>query len=174
MRVPSRRMPAASLQPVTPAGYALLAAMLLGFAWACYLAPWLLALPALIAVASLAHNIAYRRTLRDLASRRGDGDIGAFARDFDCRSVDTWIIRAVYEELQACLGSANPAFPLRATDRIAEDLHLDDEDLEDVAVLVAERAGYDLAGLEKNPLAGKVTTVGELVQCINHQPCLRS
>lgn len=40
-----------------------------------------------------------RREERLVADRQGES-IGSFARSFDYRAIDTWIIRAVYEELQ--------------------------------------------------------------------------
>src|SRR5471032_295887 len=46
-----------------------------------------------------------RRRLRALAAQRSGESICDFARSFDARAVDTWVIRAVYEALQDYLAS---------------------------------------------------------------------
>jgi hypothetical protein len=94
-----------------------------------------------------------------------------FARDFDTRAVDTWIVRAVYEQVQGQLKHVHPAFPVRASDRLKEDLHLDDDDLDmDLAVQVEQRTGRSLDETKANPLFGKVKTVRDLVLFFHAQP----
>ncbi|TXI90954.1 MAG: hypothetical protein E6Q34_08120 [Burkholderiaceae bacterium] len=106
-----------------------------------------------------------------LAALRVDDSICEFAREFDCRKVDTWIIRAVYEQLQMRLRHLHPAFPVRADDRLKEDLFLDDDDLEmDLVHEIEERTGRSLKDFSANPCRGKVVTVSDLVLFFQAQP----
>jgi hypothetical protein len=109
-----------------------------------------------------------RLHLGRLAAARPGDSICSFARSFDCRAIDTWIIRAAYETTQAWLASAY--FPLRATDRIEDDLRLDDEDLEYLAEEIAERSRRSLESAEGNPLYDNVHTVRDLVLFLASQP----
>ncbi|MYM87102.1 hypothetical protein GTP91_07895 [Rugamonas sp. FT82W] len=109
--------------------------------------------------------------LRCLAAEREGESICDFARDFDTRQVDTWIVRAVYEQLQYHLADVSPAFPVRASDRLKEDLLLDDDDLDmDIAQEVEQRAGRSLDDTSTNPYFGKVKTVRDLVMFFQSQP----
>jgi hypothetical protein len=109
--------------------------------------------------------------LRNLATERDGESICEFARDFDTRVVDTWIVRAVYEQVQGQLKHVHPAFPVRASDRLKEDLHLDDDDLDiDLAMQVEQRTGRSLDETKANPLFGKVKTVRDLVLFFHAQP----
>lgn len=112
-----------------------------------------------------------KRLVQRVQARSGES-ICQFARAIDCRQVDTWVVRSVYEELQRYY-SAKWALPLRATDRLEEDLQLESEDLEHVLVDMAQRAGRNLSGTQTNPFYGKVTTVGDLVHFLNTQPRLQ-
>lgn len=109
--------------------------------------------------------------LRKLAgSRQGQG-ICEFAREFDTRLIDTWIVRAVYEQVQSHLRHVHPAFPVRASDRLKHDLHLDDDDLDmDIAIEVEQRSGRSLSSTRENPYFGKVETVRDLVLFFQSQP----
>ncbi|MDI4635539.1 hypothetical protein J7U46_20920 [Pelomonas sp. V22] len=110
-----------------------------------------------------------------LASRREGQSICEFARDFDARAVDTWVIRAVYEQLQSHLRYVHPSFPVRADDRLKEDLLLDDDDLDiDLAQEVEERTGRSVDGATNNPYSGKVRTVRDFVLFFQHQPRAKS
>ncbi|XLZ71791.1 hypothetical protein ABT364_07425 [Massilia sp. SR12] len=103
---------------------------------------------------------------------RGDERLCEFARSFNSRDVDTWIIRAVFEELQKELGGAR-VFPLRASDRFIEDLCIDLEDLDMVLVpAIAARTSRSLDDCRSNPYWGEVKTVAELVYAFNAQAVL--
>ena len=65
-----------------------------------------------------------------LLQTRSEASICHFARSIDCRHVDTWVVRAVYEELQACLAHHRARFPLRVTDRLGADLQIDGDELD--------------------------------------------
>jgi hypothetical protein len=103
-----------------------------------------------------------RRDRRIAEERRGES-ICQFARGFDCRTIDTWIIRAVYEEFSG-------AFPLRPSDRFKEDLRTDGEELDFGAMDIARRIGRSLDGYERNPMFGKIDTACDLVMFFHHQP----
>lgn len=106
--------------------------------------------------------------LRDLAASRPGESICTFARSFDCRSLDTRIIRATYEELQ--VNYYKGFCPVRADDRFAGELGFVDEDLDEVAAEIARRAGRTLDRCDDNPFRGRVETVADLVHFLMHQP----
>jgi hypothetical protein len=111
----------------------------------------------------------HARQMRQFAATRAGEGICEFAREFNAREIDTWIIRAVYEEVQDCIASE---FPLRAGDRLGEDLRIDPDDLDMVIALrVAERTGRSLEQPERNPYYQRLITVGDLVNFFNNQPC---
>lgn len=109
------------------------------------------------------------RSRRRLAAARAEESICEFARSFD-RQTDTWVIRAVYEELSQYLAIDGRAIPVRRHDRWIEDLGIDSGDFEDIAEDVAFRAGRKMDDCNANPLYGKVHTVGDLVSFLEHQP----
>lgn len=109
--------------------------------------------------------------LRALASAREGQAICEFARDFNTREVDTWVVRAVYEQLQGHLRHVHPSFPVRADDRLEEDLRVDDEDLDmDIAQEIGHRTGRSLDSSAANPYFGRVRTVRDLVLFFQNQP----
>lgn len=110
-------------------------------------------------------------SLRCMASERTDRSICTFARSFNCRQTDTWIIRAVWDTLQTdCIPANLQPFPIRRTDRLREDLHLDYMEIDDLAVVVAERAGRTWTNAEANAFFDRVLTVGDLVHIFSLQP----
>lgn len=115
---------------------------------------------------------AVRRTKRDfqaLASSREGESICNFARSFDRRTVDTWVIRAVYEELQRIVPHED--FPIRASDLLENDLLVDTDDLDMLLVpAISARTGRTLDAAETNPYWGKVYTAFDLVLFFNGQP----
>jgi hypothetical protein len=126
-----------------------------------------------LAVAALSYvtTVRVKRHLIGLAQVRQGEDICTFARAFDTRSVDPWVIRAVYEQLQDWLQGEYPSFPLLATDRLVEDLKLDLEDLElDLVREISERTGRSLESTRANPYYEKVQTVADLVSFFCAQP----
>jgi hypothetical protein len=134
MRIASRHMPKLQPHAVGPARWLLLLMLGAGAAYVALSAPKPFfavvgVLMVLVAEAGLRLKRDHRK-LRALAATRHGQTICEFARDFDARAVDTWIIRAVYEQLQAQLEHVHPAFPVRADDRLKEDLFLDDDDLD--------------------------------------------
>lgn len=168
MRIASRHMPKYRAKPLGLGAWVLLAIALAGLLYAAASAPVATALIAILLCG--AFSFAYQadsredRQLSHLAEAREGESICEFAREFDTREVDTWIIRAVYEEVQWQLKHVNAAFPLRASDRLKEDLRLDDDDLDmDIAARIEQRTGRSLNESRSNPYFGKVTTVRDLV-----------
>jgi len=171
MRTPSRRMPKFVPRPVTWAGWLVqigIIAAIVGLIWSAPKVLWFVP----IAVVCLVFEISRRkRRLKALAAARPGESICNFAREFDFRETDTWIIRAVYEQLQAHLADDALAFPLRREDHLTKTLGIDPDDLSyDLADEIAARTGRSLEKTGNNPYWEKVETVGDLVQFFLHQP----
>src|SRR5262245_39351363 len=158
MRTPSRKMP----KTQAPKGGWHCAALALGLV-ALPLAtlwwPLVILVPALIVGIS---SIGWHRDRRMAEARKGES-ICQFARGFDCRNIDSWIIRAVYEEFSG-------SFPLRPTDRLTEDLRIDGDDLDFSAIHIPRHMGRRLDGYGRKPMYGKIETVGEGVMFFHLQP----
>ena len=125
---------------------------------------------ALLVVLSVVENKRHKTRLVALAESRSGESICEFARSFEPKEIDTWVVRAVYEQLQRYL-SEDTSVPVRATDRLKEDLPIDSEDLEmDLMAEIAQRTGRSLDNTIDNPYYDKVRTVGDLVLFFNAQP----
>lgn len=175
MRIASRHMPAFTRRPVGPAGWLIVACFLAGIVYVAVMKSqaFLIALCGFAALFWVARQQSQHeaRILLVLASQREGQTICEFARDFDTRAVDTWIIRAVYEQLQGRLRHVHPLFPVRADDRLKEDLLLDDDDLDmDLAPEVEMRTGRLIDNSATNPYFGKVKTVRDFVHFFQNQP----
>jgi len=109
------------------------------------------------------------RLRRRLASSRREETICDFARSFES-GTDTWILRAVYEEICRFIAVDRSPIPIRRDDRRAEDLKIDPEDLDDLARDIAFRARRSMESCDQNPLYGKVKTVGDIVAFLGYQP----
>lgn len=113
-----------------------------------------------------------KRRLEGICSTRDEESICTFARSFSTRHVDTWVVRAAHQEVQQLMKSYVPAFPVRASDSLLDDLHVDYDDIEDLLVDIAACSGHSLYETEKNPFYGKINTVRDLVLFVNAQPRL--
>lgn len=114
-----------------------------------------------------------RRHFNKLKQGREEESICTFARHFERYEVDTWVIRAVYEEL----ADYCPEMPIRPTDNIFDDLCIDSDDFEmdfkdDIVGSIAKRCGRSLEKYQYNPYFGKGDTVEGLVHFFNNQPKL--
>jgi hypothetical protein len=176
MRVPSRFMPKYEAAPVRWWQWIFPCALLGACAYLIAAATWWHL--ALGAVAALALAVSTKRELRRnrlqleaLAERRPGDSICQFARSFERRTVDTWVIRAVYEELADYLRWDRPDFPVHADDNLGLDLKIDSDELDDLLIEpIALRSGRTLDNAEANPLWGKVSTARDLVLFFNAQP----
>lgn len=105
-----------------------------------------------------ARSNAYRAT-------RSNETICTFARSFARRSVDTCVVRAVWNEFHEWL-------PVRAEDHLYDDLGMDDIDLDIQWERLASRCGRTLDDHQKNPWIGRITTVRDVVRFLDAQPKL--
>ena len=112
------------------------------------------------------------RRLRSMAASRPGESICTFAKWFDAKTIDTWVIRAVYEELQSHVRDVKTYgdFPLHPTDLLVKDLDIHPEDLDNDAETMAYRTERSLENCENNPFYGRVQTVEDLVNFLNAQP----
>ena len=126
-----------------------------------------LALVAFCAVVWLYQDLRLRR----VSDERQGEDIGTFAKAFDRRApeFDPWVVRAVWDALQAYRTHRGGVAPLRPSDRLTTFMDVDDLD-DVVAREIAQRAGRSLDNLEANPKYRQVETVADVVQFFWHQP----
>jgi hypothetical protein len=171
MKTPSRTMPATPPRRMRRWGWPILAAMLGGLAYWAYCQPYVLLFLLLIGALAYFQLASEKRSRRRLAASRQGETICDFARSFD-RQSDTWIIRAVYEELTCFLAVEGQPLPVRREDRCEKDLKIDPEDLDDLARDIACRARRSMDHPDKNPIYGKVKTVADMVTFFEHQPKL--
>ncbi|MBI5767979.1 MAG: hypothetical protein HZA93_09290 [Verrucomicrobia bacterium] len=109
----------------------------------------------------------HRRRLKHIREERIEESICSFARLLPARAHDTWVVRAVYEELFDFVRA-----PIRPSDTVERFWGIDGDDLDDMAFRIAERAGRSMDGADKNPFFGRVVTVADMVQFFEHQPKL--
>ncbi len=123
--VPSNRMPASVPQRMRVRGCVLLAAMGAGLLvlFTDHARIVVAVIAIIAAVSGVLTEIENRRQAR-IAAERLDESICTFARLFNCRETDTWIIRAAHVELQQYV-----QFPIRPEDTLEEDLHIDSDDM---------------------------------------------
>ena len=168
-------MPAAAQRKMSVWGYPILALILFGFGYMFYKIPWLLLLVPVMAVFGWRAMVKHTRRMRACAQSRAGEDISSFVRAFDCHQTDTWILRAVYEELSKYCQIDGRPFPIHADDRWEEDLQIDSEDMDlDLLPDIAYRAGRSLEDTEKNPYYDRVKTVRDIVGFLEYQPRLQS
>lgn len=110
------------------------------------------------------------RRLRRLAADRAGESICTFSRSFPKASRNPLLIRAVYASLHQ--DYYQNSAPVRTTDRLEKEFRMDDEELDDLLVDLAALTGRCLKQTESNPLWGKVTTAGDIVSFLQHQPIL--
>ena len=175
MRLPSRFIPPRDIPRLGWMGSLLLVALLIGFIYFIYSSSQLgRYLTAAIVCSVLGYawviNKSTKRRFELLARSRNGDSICEFARSFDTRATDTWIIRAAHQELQAVLQSYILDFPLRASDSLLVDLELDLDDVEELLRDIAKRSSRSLAETEENPYYGRLNTVKDLVLVVNAQP----
>jgi hypothetical protein len=165
MRAPSRRMPKYVPERLGMISRVVLVGLGVGLVGAVILQPSLFIVFSAVVMFVPVFSAVDQHRQRRLAAERASESVCTFARSFDCRETDTWIVRAVWEEVGGLF-----RFPIRRDDRFEEDLRIDSEDLDNLAEAVAQRTGRPLVGYEKNPLFGQVKTVGDLVSFFLHQP----
>jgi hypothetical protein len=164
-------MPPYIRPPVSFFGWLIVCVWVVAVAYLVWLYPWGIAVIAGLVVASWFGTRKHDEKLAVLIQEREGNSICEFARSFDAKIVDSWVIRAVYEELQAETDVNGRSVPIRADDSLIDDLQIDDEDLDmSIAEKIAQRCGRSLDNFDENPLIGKVKTAGDLVMFFNAQP----
>jgi hypothetical protein len=168
-------MPAAPERKMTVRTYVVLALVLTVIGSYIWISPYSLSVILLLAVISWVLAMVDRWKRRRSISNRAGESICTFVASFDCRRTDTWILRAIYEELSRNLAVGGHPMPIRAEDECSEKvLGIDGEDLNDLTIDIAFRAKRSLENAEQNPLYGKVCTVRDLVNFLEHQPRLET
>lgn len=117
-----------------------------------------------LAIVVILGSMAARRHYKRLVEERMEESICTFARSLPAREHDTWVVRAVYEELSRLV-----RVPLRPTDDLKKDLRIDPDDLAEVALEIARRAGRSMDETQKNPWFDRVVTVPDLVAFFENQ-----
>ncbi len=146
--------------------YAILSGILLWLIWEY---PFLLLLIPVIYLVDRIRHKKNKKHLSRLLENRRNYSICEFARHFEYRKIDTFVIRAVYEQLQNHMQTET--FPILPTDDIFADLKIDEEDFEyDIVAEIAQRAGRSLDNVKHNPYYGKASIVENLVYFFNEQP----
>jgi hypothetical protein len=163
-------MPAAPVQKMGLWAWPLLGALLSALGYWIYRQPNVIFIVGALVVIVWVGMMCDTRHRRGLVASRQDERICDFARCFDRRKTDTWIVRAVYEELSRYLSVDGRPVPVRPADNCGKDLKIDPDDLEDLAGDIAFRAQRSLQGAERNPLYCKVQTVADLVTFLENQP----
>lgn len=174
MRLPSRLLPPRYSESMGHAAVLFLTVLAVGFGYLLYSAStFARCMIAMACCAAWCHGAAVtkreKRRYEALAGSRQGVSICEFARSFDARQTDTWIMRATYQELQQWLQPYVTAFPVCASDRLSADLHLEADDVDDLLQEIAARSGRSLEKAEDNPWYGSVHTVKDMVAFINAQ-----
>ncbi len=155
-------------------GWVLISAVTALVLYGLWEAPILLALAPLIAIFTYFDNKRVKKKFESLASEREKESICEFSRSFNCKKVDTWVIRAVYEQIQEYVSLSKVSVPLRADDDLFDLLEIDEEDLDlDLLEEISQRTGRSMKNTEKNPYYEKVHTLGDLVYFVNEQPLVK-
>jgi hypothetical protein len=145
-----------------------LVAAMLGLMWE---VPFLLLLLTIYFVMWFLGNKKRKMHFNLLLKDRANDSICTFSRHFEFRKIDTWVIRAVYEQLQNYMVCEKANFPIRPSDDIFTDLMIDNEDFEyDIVEEIAVRTGRSLEKVESNQFYGKASIVENLVYFFNEQP----
>jgi len=169
MKTLSRHMPPLERGKMTIPGWIFLGALAAGAIVFVIHFPYSLIPIALLVITCVASDRAYLTRLRVHTAGR-EPDLCAFARAFDRRMIDPRLIRATWDEITDYLKGVRDPFPLKPTDRIVADLEIDLEDMEEIVIRIADRAGYSLKEYEKNPRYKNMQTIGDLVLFLNEQP----
>jgi len=136
-----------------------------------YFYPIFLLLFLLYGILTIVYSYKHAKQLSRISNNRSSESICSFTRALNFRHIDTWIIRATWEELQFYVTHKTLSeFPIRPTDKLEGDFRIDPEELEDIAERIVQRTRRSLEETDKNPYFGKIETVGDLILFVNNQP----
>lgn len=157
-------MPKYTEAPVTFWTWVIVFVVFSFFAWLIWSAPvFLLIVPVLIYL-EFRNRKDQKKYFDGLLKTRLNDSICTFSKHFDCKVVDTWVIRVVYEQIQNYIETTRQHFPICPNDDVFVDLCIDDEDFElDLVSEIAERNGRTLDNAEDNQYYGKASIVKNLV-----------
>jgi hypothetical protein len=159
-----------SKQPLGLLAWGVIVLALGAMAYGAFKHPVLLVIVPIFVVWTYVGNKMMKRKFDALALERQSLGICEYARALEFRNLDTWVIRAVYEQVQEYVGP----IPIKPDDDLFELLEIDEEDLEfDMLAEIAQRTKRSLENTENNPYYGKVRTVRDLVHFIDAQPRLK-
>ena len=114
------------------------------------------------------------RRMHSIALGRKSSDICLYARSFDCRNVDTKIMREVYSHVQAWAGKYEDVpFPVEADDCFNETYKMHPDDVDDIYFGIAKKLGISTENPELNPYWNKVVNVKSLVLFLHNQPKIK-
>jgi hypothetical protein len=110
-------------------------------------------------------SLLHRRWLNRIRAERKEESICTFARALPAKAHDTWVVRAVYEEV-----SSRAGVPIRPSDDFLQISGLDGDDLDDAVSRMAFRAGRSMESTKENPIFDRVVTVADVIAFLEHQP----
>jgi hypothetical protein len=131
--------------------------------------PWTIIPISILVISLVIVTLLSRRKFKKLREIRREESICTFARSIPLRDLDTWVVRATYEELADYVGNDKEPFPIQATDRLEEDLEIDSEDLCDLFIEIVTRCERSLDDMENNPYLPKLKTVEDLIHAVMWQ-----
>lgn len=116
-----------------------------------------------------------QRRIFQLVDERVGESICNFARSFDRREIDPWVVRAVYEECFRSTEYGAGRVPVRRGDALFRgDLQFDEEDFEIILSRIAFRCRRSLDLTPGNPLLDANGTIGDIVAFLDRQPRLNA
>jgi hypothetical protein len=129
----------------------------------------------LLALAAIAiSNYIDHLRIKRIGEERGEANICKFVRDFDYKSIDSKIIREVWNEVQDTLGhSAKNPFPIESEDLLETKYGIVEEDLDEIYWAVADKLGIETDNVEENPYFKKEITIKNLVLLLANQPRIK-
>ncbi len=168
MKIPSNRMPKYEVPKISIWTWIFLVVTILFLCYAAYddinVMYFFVGLIIFIIIMSAIGDKKYKK----LKESRTNWDIGNFAKEFDLKAIDTWVVRAVYEVLYD-----EADLPIRADDDIDKDLRIDMRELEfdEVLINVSQRTGRILSEESaKYDDIKKIKTIRDLVEFFNRLP----
>lgn len=169
MRTPSRFMPRYKPQPFGVASWFVFLVLACGGFYILWLHPLLTAFAVVLVIGlGVYEHVKEKLYFKKLMRQRQGESLCTFSRAENLTGIDTFILRAVYEEIQIEI-PPQQNFPLRWSDNLYSGLHLQGDNVEELIERVAQRTGRCIKHTELNPLFGKIHTVGDLIVFFNHQ-----
>lgn len=152
MRTPSRMMPPRGNETVKRDTFLEFTQRILFFAWIFHKSGLCLVIAFIAFVSRLYTTISSRIHFSKLREKRGNQNIGTFAIALPAKKYDTWIVRAIYEELTIWTN-----VPIRPEDELKKDLKLQEDDIANILANVVERLNLQINENSENDPPSPVT-----------------